>query len=1026
MKTLLRRLVFLIILALIVPAIFPVSLPKAQAESVTQINPNIVPGQVIVKYRRPQVGSNSSFSAQSVSPIIQTLTFSEEISVSQKIAQLLQDPNVEYAEPVYKVHINGTTQSGTVTQGVYFNQSNLTYMYNWGATVSDLVYAADHTPSDDRTNIVVAVVDTGVDLSHPDLKDSLVNGQNFVNTFSPPQDDNGHGTNVAGIIAAKAHDLSGYNGVAPGTKIMPIKVLDQKGVGSTATLLAGIQYAIDNHADIINLSLGSYGDSKSLHDLIKQAIDHNILVIAAAGNDSDNWISDEPGQLDSDPLKDISRKAYPTSYPALYDEVISVGAVEQLYDTNLTVADFSNVLKVDVAAPGAYIYSTYLNGGYKFMHGTSQATSFVSGLAALIKANNPNISAIHLRAIIENSATQLPSTALSYGNLKPNSLITLKNFDFYGHGLINGQKPFQSESLEMIPDLSQLPVNTVSFTVYSRDIHGNIQVNNNSQVHLTSYLYEEDSLSRIDPSQITDGSDVNLVNGVGRTSLPEESLTRDAYHYKIFFQDPSHQQIASNSIDIIKKPAAPASSLNSGEFSGEQTITLTSATLNAEIYYTFDDGTTPVQLQKYSGPFTINKSGTITAYSLKNHVYSDSSVYNYSITPPAVGFFGGGGFIPPSAPQPTTDANGKVSLDLKPDHDALLKQINSSNSNEVLIDAVTETKLDTLSVELTGDIIQKANESDKSIVIKTNELKLSIPSNAFDIKDEKDTIVLKVVASNDPAPSLPQFAKTATPIYDFNLTVNGNPITEFHASLKAEFNVNSTNVEDPAKLGVYYLNEQIGVWTYVGGTWNGGGTITALLPHFSKYAVLDFRKTFEDIQNHWAKKEIEQLAQKQIVDGITDNLFKPDSNVTRAQFVTLISKALNLKNSGSTSNFQDVANDSWYKDAVYAAYQAKIVNGVADGVFAPEANITREQMATILVNAYLYATGKNLSQIVVTQEVKYQDEGTISTWARAQVRIASGLGLMNGVSNGFFAPGEDTSRAQATVVLYRLLNKLSE
>ena len=94
---------------------------------------------------------------------------------------------------------------------------------------------------------------------------------------------------------------------------------------------------------------------------------------------------------------------------------------------------------------------------------------------------------------------------------------------------------------------------------------------------------------------------------------------------------------------------------------------------------------------------------------------------------------------------------------------------------------------------------------------------------------------------------------------------------------------------------------------------------------FFKYAVLEYNKTFDDIQNHWAQREIEKLALQQVVDGLTDSKFGPDNQVTRAQFVTLLARALKLTSSGDTTNFKDVASDAWYHEAVYAAYQAKII-----------------------------------------------------------------------------------------------------
>jgi hypothetical protein len=217
----------------------------------------------------------------------------------------------------------------------------------------------------------------------------------------------------------------------------------------------------------------------------------------------------------------------------------------------------------------------------------------------------------------------------------------------------------------------------------------------------------------------------------------------------------------------------------------------------------------------------------------------------------------------------------------------------------------------------------------------------------------------------------------------------------------------------------------------MGGTVNGDGTITASLPHFSKYAVLEKTaaaaagvKTFTDIQGHWAQKDIEQLVGKQIIDGMSDQSFQPDRNMTRAQLVTILKKALNLPSQATSKSFADVAADSWYKDAVIAAYAANIVGGTSDNTFAPEANVTREQLAVMMVNAYLNATGKKLSDIVAVQTVNYADASSISDWAKQYVAAAATLGLLNGIDDTHFAPTQNSTRAQVATVVVRLLNQI--
>ncbi|MEW9701976.1 S-layer homology domain-containing protein [Paenibacillus sp. SI8] len=429
------------------------------------------------------------------------------------------------------------------------------------------------------------------------------------------------------------------------------------------------------------------------------------------------------------------------------------------------------------------------------------------------------------------------------------------------------------------------------------------------------------------------------------------------------------------------------------------------------------------QLGKESGKlyFTLQR-GNNTPSKKVEQVYTAEPVV--PVTPPRVGGGGGGGGGGGSSQSPPSlEVDGKMHYDLTPPRIDLLIALNS-DSSEIGLDARTKEKVDIVTVKFDADIIRIAASRNKSIVFKSNELKVVLPPDVFDIKSDENTIEFK--ASLVPAPAIPQH-KAVSSVYDFLLKEKETVIASFKTPVQVTFAYDAAKVQDPTRLSVYVLDENTGTWNSVGGTLNSDGTITASLSHFSKYAVLEKSqetKTFLDIQDHWARKEIEQLSEKQIIDGMDDNSFQPDSNMTRAQFVTLLSKALKLRSQVSTRDFTDIKDSSWYKDSVYAAYEAHIVNGVSDHAFAPEANITREQMAVMMVNAYLQATGKKLEELPVMQGVAYTDDGVISDWAKSYVKAATGLNLMNGANEGEFAPQENTSRAQAAVVIYRLLNQV--
>ncbi len=250
--------------------------------------------------------------------------------------------------------------------------------------------------------VVVAVIDTGVDIHHQDLNhniwrnldeimgDGIDNdrngfiddryGWNFVSESANVGDDNGHGTHVAGIIAAEKNG-AGSTGVAPDSQVMAIKALDADGSGSYSGIARGIRYAVDNGAQIINLSLGG-AFSNLLDSALRYAAAHDVLIIAAAGNES----SSTPG--------------HPAALSGVYSNLLSVGAMDQSGQP----ASFSNRVggskAVQVDAPGVTIYSTRPGAGYGFMSGTSMAAPHVSGLAALTLSAKPNLDSNAVRQVI--------------------------------------------------------------------------------------------------------------------------------------------------------------------------------------------------------------------------------------------------------------------------------------------------------------------------------------------------------------------------------------------------------------------------------------------------------------------------------------------------------------------------------------------------------------------------------------------------------------------------------------------------
>lgn len=248
------------------------------------------------------------------------------------------------------VTISLTSSKDYIPDGI--NMINAPFMWSKGIT---------------GKNVKVAVIDSGCDITHKDLQKRIIGGKNFTEedngNINKYQDYNGHGTHVCGTIAA-SRDNYGVVGVAPDTQLLILKALDKNGAGTMKGIIDAINFAINQKVDIISMSLGTSVDIPELHQVIKKAVDSNILVVCAAGNEGDSRATTDE-----------------FSYPAGYNEVISVGAV----DYSRSAARFTNSNKeVDLVAPGVNIRSTFLNGKYETLSGTSMATPHVTGALALL------------------------------------------------------------------------------------------------------------------------------------------------------------------------------------------------------------------------------------------------------------------------------------------------------------------------------------------------------------------------------------------------------------------------------------------------------------------------------------------------------------------------------------------------------------------------------------------------------------------------------------------------------------------
>jgi thermitase len=306
--------------------------------------------------------------------------------VQAKVARYRALKTVLYAEPNFIAR--GQLTGGKLAPP---NDPQFGSQWAWGriqAVEGWSAYPGSYSAGDAAT---LAIVDTGVDSRHPDLSDGRILTALGANCVSPSGscasssalDDNGHGTHVAGIAASSTNNGVGVAGTAYEARVIPVKVLDSSSQGSYAAITNGILWASQHGARVINLSLGGSSASTTLCDAVTKAIAGGAVVVASAGNGS----------------------TAAANYPAACPGAVGVAAT----DSSDNPASFSNYGSPDVflSAPGASVYSTYLNGSYTTMSGTSMSAPFVTGVAALLLGQQPTLTVSDVKAILAQSADKV-------------------------------------------------------------------------------------------------------------------------------------------------------------------------------------------------------------------------------------------------------------------------------------------------------------------------------------------------------------------------------------------------------------------------------------------------------------------------------------------------------------------------------------------------------------------------------------------------------------------------------------------
>ncbi|MCG8501944.1 MAG: S-layer homology domain-containing protein [Firmicutes bacterium] len=389
-------------------------------------------------------------------------------------------------------------------------------------------------------------------------------------------------------------------------------------------------------------------------------------------------------------------------------------------------------------------------------------------------------------------------------------------------------------------------------------------------------------------------------------------------------------------------------------------------------------------------------------------------------------------------------ADGTVSVRASVSIEAVEKALAHQQVESIVIDLQEDAE--DVVISLPAEAMEAMGEEETKLILKIDDVTLEIPAeiihgaelaSALGVDEEEMDILIKVSElAEKEADKLrakaTQTAKSLRPIgkvLTFSIEAAGKgktvKVEDFgELTVKGEIPYRSQDIkgiEDLQKLNVYKYNETTEKWEYrrsKGDTENK--KVIFYTQDFSNYTIMENNKTFADIRNHWARENIELMAAKHVVNGMNEDTFAPEEKVTRAQFATMLVNALGITNREAGTSFSDVKAGGWYYESVMAAAEAGLVTGVGGGRFAPDANITREQMAVMIMRAYGYSTGEDYEEIS-DPAGGFKDRDEISGWAEQAVNAANHLGIVTGVTADRFAPADEATRAQAAVMINRLL-----
>ena len=768
--------------------------------------------------------------------------------------------------------------------------------------------------------IIVAVIDTGINLNHPDLN-IMDNGYDFYHRDDDPTDYNGHGTHVAGIIGAKINSGSdNVVGIAPGVKILPIKVYSDTGYINSFAVSKGIIYAVDNDADVINMSLYISSGLKHVDEAIAYAEAKGVIIVASSGNTSNHWIDGEDYHQKysgSDRFSNIILT------PASYSTTISVGSVAKHPSKDeLGISDFSNIAgnvdgvfsEIDVVAPGSYILSSNYrsNTTGKIMSGTSMAAPHVTGLIVLLKAKYPFLSPANIRDIVRE-------TAYNQGIALPSDYDEQDRLNAIGQGLIDINAALNYSPLKSLTlfDNYDFGYNSLKYNyLLSVDSTVDTLKLNGEMASGSRIIYKENVYEKISDIDIALDKDITVFE----FQVEKYGITRRYKFFVKYKQDPNDSRIAKVNL-------------------GTTGLNEKTSESNMDYYISFDQDITNI------------KFNILTKISSDMISFIDSN--------------GESGFIYPS--------NHEFNIPLSGNTTVVAVRIRGEDNNESshMIAFIKNEKLESVYTRPNNDLDPIIITSSVSINLNTDAIVLDYGVDAdpnFTSYDFQATV--RGASKNDVIWSVDDNQYVTVDANGVVTTKEDVPdgVGDFSVKLKAQSVVGGAVdyadilfVEKTPLGKVEFFAPYIS--GYSDGTFRPKKEITRaeVATIFSKILNLEVEETgnqvFTDVDNdHWAYAYIQAMYETNIFSGYKDGSFLPSAPITRAEVAQVITNYWKYSdmsvNSSHIVAIPDVKDEFWAADAIHRLYNTRVTTGYLNNAYRPNDDTTREELV-YMVNKLL-------------------------------------------------------------------------